>query len=112
MSSKVKILTPKQLDERYFNLADTKMARLTQEALKKGYSIALINKNGLSHSEDLSCDVQVALEMSVPKSSVISVWCYTDMSELDKDQIYVAFKELKNQACAHSSNRNSCRITA
>lgn len=112
MKSNVMVLSKQQLDERYSRLANTKMARLTKEAIEKGYSIALIEQEGLEKRiEYLSYDTQVALEQSVPKSSVIKIWCFTDMSELDVDKIYVAFKELKCHACAHSTDPDYCRIS-
>lgn len=110
--SNVRVLSKKQLDERYSKLANTRMAKLTKEAIEKGYSIALIQKEGLrSRTDWLLHDVQVALEQSVPRNSVIKIWCYTDMSQLDDDSIYVAFKELKGQACAHASDPDHCRIS-
>lgn len=111
MKSKVTVLSKEQLDERYSRLANTRMAKLTKEAIEKGYSIALVEKEGLNRSDWLTYDVQVALEQSVPRNSVIKVWCYTDMGQLDDDKIYVAFKELKGQACAHASDPDHCRIS-
>lgn len=111
MKSKVTVLSKEQLDERYSRLANTRMAKLTKEAIEKGYSIALVEKEGLNRRDWLTYDVQVALEQSVPRNSVIKVWCYTDMSQLDDDKIYVAFKELKGQACAHASDPDHCRIS-
>lgn len=112
MKSKVMFLSKEQLDERYSKLANTKMAKLTKEAIEKGYSVALIQKEGLGwRREWLLHSVQVALEQSVPRNSVIKIWCYTDMSELRDDKIYVAFKELKGQACAHASDPDHCRVS-
>ena len=78
------------------------MAKLTRKAIESGYSIALIEQEGLHKSDWLTHDVQVALECVTPKSSFIEVLGYTDMSELPQDKIYCAFKELKGMATAHS----------
>ena len=111
MSSKVTVLSKEQLCELYSKLAGTHMAKLTKEAVEKGCSIALVEKEGLKRSKNLTYDIQVALEHSVPRSSVIKVWCYTDMSQLKENKIYVAFKELENHACAHASDADHCRIS-
>ncbi len=112
MKHSVKVLSKKQLDVRYSELANTRMARLTKEAIEKGYSIALVKIERMSvNDEYLDYDIQVALEQSVPKSSVIKVWGYTDMSEMNDSKIYVAFKELRGQACAHASDPDHCRIS-
>ncbi len=111
MQTKVVVLSKEQLVERYSTLAGTRMAKLTKEAIENGYSIALVEKEGLKKALLLSHDVQAALEQSVARSSVIKLWCFTDMSQMDEDKIYVAFKELKNQACAHGTSKDHCRIS-
>lgn len=111
MKSSVMVLSEKQLKERYSHLANTRMAKLTKEAIEKGYSIALVEKEGLKNGNLLAHKVQVALEQSVPRSSVIQLWCFTDMSQMKEDKIYVAFKELKHQACAHASSPDHCRVS-
>jgi len=106
----VKILSNEELDKRYPEGMENRMAKLTREAIEKGYSIALVEQEGLHDSGILlSHDVQVALESITPKSSVIEVWGYTDMSQFSKDKIYCAFKELKGEACAHSVTH--CRVS-
>ena len=112
METKVTVLSMEQLKERYnLSLPNTRMDRLTKEAIDAGYSIALIEKEGLRRKKKLLFPVRVALEHSVPRSSVIKLGCYTDMSQLGEDKIYVAFKELKNQACAHADDPDHCRIS-
>ncbi len=112
MKYSVKVLSKDQLDARYTWLANSNMAKLTKEAIEKGYSIALVEVEGLSRNDDhLTYDVHVALEQSVPRNSVIKVWGYTDMSQMNADKIYVAFKELKGQACAHAFDSDHCRIS-
>ena len=111
MNFKVTVLSKEQLQERYSRVANTRMAKLTKEAIEKGFSIALVEKEGLRKSHWLDYDVEVALEQSVPRNSVIKVWGYTDMSQLYNDKIYVAFKELKGQACAHAISPDYCRIS-
>lgn len=105
----VKILSNDELDKRYPKGVNFRMAKLTREAIDKGYSIALIEQEGLHNSNWLTQDVQVALECNTPKSSVIEVWGYTDMSQLSEDKIYCAFKEIKGEACAHSVTH--CRVS-
>lgn len=111
MKSSVVVLSQEQLDERYSSLAGTRMAKLTKESIEKGYSIALVEREGLRREKRLWYRVQMALEQSVSRSSVIKLWCFTDMSQLDKDKIYVAFKELKFQACAHGTSPDHCRVS-
>lgn len=111
MKSVVTVLSSKKLKARYAKLANTRMAKLTEEAIRNGYSIACVQIEGLGTSKLLDYDVQVALEQSVPKTSVIHIWCYTDLSEFRSDKVYVAFKELKGRACAHSFSADHCRIS-
>lgn len=59
MKSKVTVLSKEQLDERYSRLANTRMAKLAKEAIEKGYSIALVEKEGLNRRDWLTYDVQV-----------------------------------------------------
>ena len=83
----VKILSNEELDKMYPKGVNSRMAKLTREAIDKGYSIALIEQEGLHDSGILlSHDVQVALESITPKSSVIEVWGYTDMSQFSRDK--------------------------
>jgi len=111
MRTSVMVLSNEELDERYSSLSNTRMAKLTREAIERGYSIALVEKEGLRKEKWLSHLVRVVLEQSVPRSSVIKLWRFTDMSQLDEDRIYVAFKELKFQACAHGMSPDHCRIS-
>ena len=109
MERTVKVLSKKELNKMYPKEVNSRMAKLTREALDKGYSIALIEQEGLHSSKWLTQDVKVALESITPKSSAIEVWGYTDMSQLSEDKIYCAFKELKGSASAHSMTH--CRIS-
>ena len=107
MKRSARILTVEELEKRYSaNMANTNMAKLTNEAINLGYSIALVEQNGLD-SFDL-CDrleaVQLALESLT--NYVVRIWGYTDLSE--KNRIYVAFKTDGIQ-CANSFS--NCRIS-
>lgn len=97
MKTVVNVLKRKGLERRYARLANTRMAKLTAEAIQRGYSIAFIKKENLRHSKDLFIDAKVALEHIVRKTSGIDLWCFTDLSELGDDKIYVAFKEMEGQ---------------
>lgn len=107
MKRVVKILSKEELDKRY-QLNNKSMAFiLTREAIKNGYSIALIEQEGLDQASlrepsKLLYYVRLALESIIPKSSYIEIWGFTDMSELPEDKIYCAFKELEGMATAHS----------
>lgn len=94
MKRTVTTLSKKQLNKRYLKLADTRMAKLTKEALESGYSIARIEQDGLHRSNCLVQDIRIALEYVFPKTSEIQIWGFTDMSELHKDTLYCAFKEI------------------
>ena len=50
----------------------------------------------------LTHDVRVALDSITLKTSFIEIWRYTDLSELPKDKVYSAFKELKERTSAYS----------
>lgn len=107
MKRVVKILSKEELDKRY-QLNNKSMAFiLTREAIKNGYSIALIEQEGLDQASlrepsKLLYYVRIALESIISKSSYIEIWGFTDMSELPEDKIYCAFKELEGMATAHS----------
>lgn len=104
MNRKVTILSKEDLEKRYSGeMANTRMAKLTKEALELGYSIALIEQEHLHESNMICYDVQVALECHFPCSSTyIEVWGFTDLSEFNNDKLYCAFRELKGRASAHS----------
>lgn len=103
MKRVVKILSKEELDKRY-QLNNKSMAFiLTREAIKNGYSIALIEQEGLDQASlrepsKLLYYVRIALESIISKSSYIEIWGFTDMSELPEDKIYCAFKELEGMA--------------
>ncbi len=103
MKTTVTFLTKRQLSNRYSKLANTRMAKLTKEALELGYSIARIEKEGLKHSNFLAADIRVALECNFPKTSEIQIWGFTDMSEFNRDILYCAYKEISGgNISAHS----------
>ena len=107
MKRSARILTVEELEKRYSaNMANTNMAKLTNEAINLGYSIALVEHDGLDSFDlyDRLEAVQLALESIT--SCVIRIWGYTDMSE--KNRIYVAFKT-DGIPCVHSFS--NCRIS-
>lgn len=97
---KVTIVSKRQLMLRYTALANSTMANLTKEAQKLGYSIARIEQKGLNNSNCLAEDIQNAMERKFPETS-IQIWAFTDLSELNRDTVYVAYRKLQRKNFAH-----------
>ena len=100
-----------QLDNRYhYSTQSNRNARLVREALSRGYQIALVHKDGLLSEKWISYAVQVALELSVDRSSTVHIWQFIEASR-EKDEVIVAFKEFKGMARANASNPEHHRIS-
>ena len=97
------ILKEEDLKSRYGQLKDTQMARLTDEAVANGYSIAILHYTGLkfdSASEWLRyAENAIAARF---KGQRYKIGAFTDLSKVDNDKLYFAFKTKKGVQIAHS----------
>ncbi len=97
------ILKKKDLKSRYERLKGTKMARLTDEAVADGYSIAILHYFGLerdSASEWLRYAKNAVAARF--KGQSYKIGAFTDLSEVKNDKLYFAFKTKKGVQIAHS----------
>ncbi len=97
------ILTNENLQSRYKQLEKTNMARLTYEAVAKGYSIGILHYTGLEQDSarewlDKAENV-VAIQF---KGQLYKIGAFTDLSEVNEDKLYFAFKTKKGVQIAHS----------
>ena len=103
MNEQLTILKEEDLKKRYEQLKNTRMARLTSEAVANGYSIAILHYPGLkfdSASEWLRrAENAVAARF---KGYSYKTGAFTDLSEVDNDKLYFAFKTKKGVQIAHS----------
>ncbi len=97
------ILTQDDLERRYNNLKDTTMARLTDLAVAEGYSIGILQYNGLSldYVPGWSINAGRALASHF-KGHSYKIGVFTDLSEVEKDKLYFSFKTKKCVQIAHS----------
>lgn len=97
------ILTSKDLEKRYDALKNTNMARFTNEAIARGYSIGILEYPGLS--EDGASNwleyAKNAVAMNFEGQSY-KIGAFTDLSEVSKDKLYFSFKTKKGVQIAHS----------
>ena len=97
------ILTKKDLQSRYKKLENTRMAHLTDEAVKDGYSLGVLHYIGLekdSAREWLdNAEVVVATNF---KGQLYKIGAFTDLSEVYKGKLYFSFKTKKGVQIAHS----------
>lgn len=89
---KIEILSQDEIEKRYPK-ESTKMAKLTREFVERGFQIVCLKMDGLSKEKFLTMEVNVAVEIAL-KNDNFEIGCYTDLSELKKDVIYVAVKKL------------------
>lgn len=97
------ILTTKDLKRRYDKLKDTRMDRLTEKAIKEGYSIGILHYNRLRDdtvTEWLSYARDAVAMNFTGKRYKIGI--FTDLSEVGKDKLYFAFKTKDGVQIAHS----------
>ena len=97
------ILTQEDLKRRYDKLNDTNMARLTDEAIAGGYSIGILQYAGLKHNtaRDWLDYAKVAVAMNF-KGHIYKIGVFTDLSEVDEDKVYFAYKTKEGVRSAHS----------
>ena len=98
------ILTNKELQSRYKHLENTNMARLTDEAVANGYSVGILRYTGLKQDSarewlDNDKDV-VAIHF---EGQLYKIGTFTDLSEINEDKLYFAFKTKKDLQIAHST---------
>ena len=97
------ILTSKDLEKRYDAIRNTNMARFTNEAIARGYSIGILEYPGLS-KDDASNWLEYAknaVAMNFEGQSY-KIGAFTDLSEVSKDKLYFSFKTKKGVQIAHS----------
>lgn len=98
------VLEEKDLKGRYEKLEDTRMARLTDEAVANGYSIGVLHYPGLeldSASEWLRYARNAIATRFKGQSYKIGI--FTDLSKVENDKLYFAFKTKEN--CFPSGNK-------
>lgn len=98
------ILTQEDLEKRYDKLLkNTHMARFTNEAIAGGYSIGILQYNGLGE-DDASNWLGYAKDVVAMnfKGHSYKIGAFTDLSEIEKDKLYFAFKTEKGVQIAHS----------
>ena len=98
------ILINKELQSRYKHLEYTNMARLTDEAVANGYSVGILHYTGLKQDSarewlDNAKDV-VAIHF---EGQLYKIGTFTDLSEVNEDKLYFAFKTKKDLQIAHST---------
>ena len=97
------IFKGKDLKSRYEQLKNTRMARLTDEAVANGYSIAILHYPGLYHDSvsiwRLNAKNAVAAQF---KGQSYKIGAFTDLSEVKNDKLYFAFKTKDCRQIAHS----------
>lgn len=100
---KLTILTQKDLKRRYDKLKNTRMARLTEEAIAGGYSIGILQYTGLSRDSESNwlryAEDVIAMNFEGQR---YKIGAFTDLSEVDNDKLYFAFKTKKGVQIAHS----------
>lgn len=97
------ILKQNDVKSRYEQLKNTKMARLTEEAVADGYSIAVLHYSGL-HLDSASKWFRYAKDAVAThfKGQSYKIGVFTDLSEIKIDKLYFAFKTKKGVQIAHS----------
>lgn len=97
------VLTDEDLKRRYDKLKGTNMARFTNEAISAGYSIGLLQYTNLSEDDasDWLRKAKDAVAMNF-KGQSYKIGTFTDLSEVDQDKLYFAFKTKKGVQIAHS----------
>lgn len=97
------LLTSKDLKRRYDALKNTNMARFTNEAIARGYSIGILEYPGLSEDEASNWldYAKNAIAMNF-KGQSYKIGAFTDLSEVSKDKLYFSFKTKKGVQIAHS----------
>ncbi len=91
----IKILSKKEIEERYPKENNSNVAKLTRGFIEKGFKIAYLKMDGLGRETPSWRHVEVsnAIEIAL-KNDNFEIGCYTDLSELKNDVIYVSFKVL------------------
>lgn len=94
MDVKITVLTKEEIEERYSRLGNTKMARLTTEAVEKGYSIGLLEYVGLSEecATDWFREINNVLASECRGKCSYKIGNFTDLALLDQNKLYFAFK--------------------
>ena len=97
------ILTGNDLKKMYQYLTNTKMYRLTNKALSNGYSIGLLEYSGLSNDSARQWfdNATKAVTRNFPGYSY-KIGVFTDLSEIQNDKLYFAFKTKYAMQVAHS----------
>ena len=97
------VLTSEDLKRRYYALKNTNMARFTNEAIARGYSIGILEYPGLSEDEASNWldYAKNAISMNF-KGQSYKIGAFTDLSEVSKDKLYFSFETKKGVQIAHS----------
>ena len=97
------ILEEEDLRSRYEQLKNTRMTRLTDEAVANGYSIAMLHYPGLKFDSGSKwvkyAENAIAARF---KGQRYKIGAFTDLSEVDHDKLYFAFKTKEGVQIAHS----------
>lgn len=99
------ILTKEDLKSRYVELKNSRMARLTDEAVAEGYSIAILHYPSLKR--DTASEWLRYAENTVAarfKGHRYKIGVFTDLSEVENDKLYFSFKTKKDVPLGHTSS--------
>lgn len=97
------ILTKKDLQSRYKQLETTSMARLTDDAVAKGYSIGILQYIGLEQDSAIEwLDNAKNVVATHFEGQLYKIGGFTDLSEVKKGKLYFSFKTKKGVQIAHS----------
>ena len=99
----IRVLSKREIEERYPKDSDSNRAKLTRDFMKEGFKIVYLKMDGLGIETPSMRHADVVHSMGiVMKNDNFQIGCYTDMSELEKDILYVAVKVLgRPRNCYH-----------
>lgn len=88
----IETLSKKEIHEKYPEKCNSNSAKFAREYVEKGFVIVCLKMDGLSRDKFLYKEVNDAVEIALENDNFEIG--YTDLSELQKDVIYMAVKEL------------------
>ena len=91
----IKVLTSEEIEKRYPKTDKSFCANLSRDYEKRGCSIVCFKKDVFSYQgpEEVEFDL-LALVKNILANAEVEFVGYTDLSELDKDTIYVACRKI------------------
>lgn len=97
------ILEKEDLKSRYERLKNSRMAHLTDKAVADGYSIAILQYCGLKRATPTEW-LRIAGDVVAArfKGYRYKIGIFTDLSEVENDKLYFAFKTKKDTPLDHT----------